>query len=196
MGMVQENKKKDIIESAISIFAEKGFDQPTMEYIASKASVSKRTLYKHFSCKNDLLKEIIPYFINKTNNSLETKHLRNKQPREQLIEVVKQKLSIILETDNIKLVRILVGEMLKENNSISSTLNNVYNNESFIHDCIQELQKSNILRKDKSVVDLVMKLNDLVHGIVLFPFLLRGRAPQTEDAEVIVELYLRYSAVE
>lgn len=190
--MAQENKKTEIIESAITIFSSEGFDHPTMEYIANKASVSKRTLYKHFSSKNDLLQEIIPYLINKTNDSIATVQLKGKTPRDQLVEIIRCKLETIFEPDNLKLARILIGEMLKEQNSISSTLDNVFKNESFIHDWIINHQEKGIIRKDKEVFDLILRLNDLIHGLVLFPLILRERTPCPNDSLLIADLYMLY----
>lgn len=45
------NYKKKIIESASKVFIEKGYNLASMDEIAKRAGVTKRTLYKHFPSK-------------------------------------------------------------------------------------------------------------------------------------------------
>ncbi len=51
------DRKDDIITSAIELFREKGYDTISITDIAERASISKATFYKHFSCKEDLFYE-------------------------------------------------------------------------------------------------------------------------------------------
>lgn len=44
-----------IFEAAIKLFSEQGFDQTTMEEIAKAAGVSRRSMFRYFPTKNDLL---------------------------------------------------------------------------------------------------------------------------------------------
>lgn len=49
-----DGKKKDIIKSALDLFAEKGYDGVSVRDIAKTAGVSEAALYKHFKGKEDL----------------------------------------------------------------------------------------------------------------------------------------------
>jgi AcrR family transcriptional regulator len=46
-----------IVEAAIHLFLEHGFDETTMDDIADAAGVSRRTVYRHFPAKDDLVFE-------------------------------------------------------------------------------------------------------------------------------------------
>lgn len=52
-------KRADILEAAITCFSENGFDNTSMDAIASHANVSKRTVYNHFSSKDTLFTAIV-----------------------------------------------------------------------------------------------------------------------------------------
>lgn len=52
-------KQDDIIQSAITVFSQKGFKQASMEGIAKEAGVSKRTLYKYYPNKDALFEVIV-----------------------------------------------------------------------------------------------------------------------------------------
>lgn len=53
-------KEEQILEAARQLFKVYGFKKVSMDEIAKKAGVTKRTVYKYFSSKQELLK----YFIN------------------------------------------------------------------------------------------------------------------------------------
>ena len=53
-----EKREKLFIEIAREILLKNGIDTLTMEQVADKAEYSKGTLYKHFSCKEDLVAAI------------------------------------------------------------------------------------------------------------------------------------------
>jgi TetR/AcrR family transcriptional regulator of autoinduction and epiphytic fitness len=54
-----DRKRADILDAAIACFSENGFDNASMDAIASHANVSKRTVYNHFSSKDTLFMAIV-----------------------------------------------------------------------------------------------------------------------------------------
>jgi TetR/AcrR family transcriptional repressor of mexJK operon len=54
-----DRKHREIMSAATAVFVAKGYDGTSMEEIATKASVSKQTVYKHFADKERLFAEII-----------------------------------------------------------------------------------------------------------------------------------------
>lgn len=57
-GLRQQKKRKtreEIIETALSLFESKGFEETTIAEIASAAGVSPRTMFRYFASKEDLV---------------------------------------------------------------------------------------------------------------------------------------------
>ncbi|MFA8341558.1 MAG: TetR/AcrR family transcriptional regulator [Rhodothermaceae bacterium] len=58
MRLKEGNKEKDIIESAIKIFAEKGFHNSKISDIAKEANVATGSVYRYFKNKEDIIVNI------------------------------------------------------------------------------------------------------------------------------------------
>ena len=56
--MVVEDKKKNILESALKLFNEKGIDNTSTSLISKEANVATGTLYIYFKTKVDLISEL------------------------------------------------------------------------------------------------------------------------------------------
>jgi AcrR family transcriptional regulator len=50
----KENRKKEILESALICFAEKGFELATIDDICAQAGMSKGSIYNYFKTKDDI----------------------------------------------------------------------------------------------------------------------------------------------
>src|SRR5246127_2001583 len=55
----QEFARNAIWDSAIDLFFEKGFDETTVDEIAARAGTSRRSFFRHFESKSDLMAEPI-----------------------------------------------------------------------------------------------------------------------------------------
>jgi AcrR family transcriptional regulator len=55
---IREEKRKIIKETALKLFAEKGFDATSIHEITRNAGISKGLMYNYFSSKEDLLRMI------------------------------------------------------------------------------------------------------------------------------------------
>jgi len=65
--MEEQNK---IIEQTEEKFFRDGFYKTTMDEIASELRISKKTIYKFFPSKDDLVKAIAKYFMNRLKNTI------------------------------------------------------------------------------------------------------------------------------
>ncbi len=59
----KDSEKRKIMELVHGMFMKEGFHKITMDEIASELGISKKTIYKHFVSKSDLLDEVTGYFL-------------------------------------------------------------------------------------------------------------------------------------
>lgn len=56
---IRDNRKAEILDAAIALFAEKGFYGASMSQLAKNAGISKGLAYNYFSNKEQLMKEVV-----------------------------------------------------------------------------------------------------------------------------------------
>jgi AcrR family transcriptional regulator len=59
----REKKQSDILQAAIRVFSEHGFEGAKMEYIAKEAGIGKGTVYEYFESKERLFEEILKFSV-------------------------------------------------------------------------------------------------------------------------------------
>jgi len=86
------SKKQKIIDSAMSLIAEKGYKASTMRQIAKKAGVTAGSLYNHIKSKTEILLEIQTKFIDNLIKAIEeypTKAPAKKKIENVIINIIK-----------------------------------------------------------------------------------------------------------
>lgn len=71
MRLKEGNKEQDIINSAISIFAEKGFHNAKISDIAKEANVATGSVYRYFKNKEDIIIKIFEELWSKLFSEIE-----------------------------------------------------------------------------------------------------------------------------
>lgn len=64
LGGFPLNKKQLIMENAVFLFAEQGFEQTSIQQITDRAGISKGAFYLSFKSKDELIISLIEYFMN------------------------------------------------------------------------------------------------------------------------------------
>src|SRR5690625_1516025 len=59
----REQKKKDILKAALSLFQEYGVQKVSIAEIAKKAHVSQVTIYNYFESKDNLVYHVFKYYV-------------------------------------------------------------------------------------------------------------------------------------
>jgi AcrR family transcriptional regulator len=60
---VSEERRNQILEAAMAVFARQGFEQARMDDIAQQVGLSKGTLYLYFKSKDAIISAILQFFI-------------------------------------------------------------------------------------------------------------------------------------
>jgi len=60
---IREDRKEEILNAALELFANQGVSHATMQDIARKAGISKGLIYNYFTSKEDVCNELMTSFI-------------------------------------------------------------------------------------------------------------------------------------
>jgi len=105
--MTKEDRKKQIIESAMNVFKEKGFKGTTTAEIAEAAKITEVTLFRYFSSKQEVYLEGVKPFIVKTLEEV-VEISSNLNPKERLQAILLNRITFISE--NYETIKLILNE--------------------------------------------------------------------------------------
>ena len=114
MSGLRERKKRQtrdaIVSAAVKLFADKGFEQTSMEELASKSGVGKGTIYGYFKSKSDILLAFLEEEVEHAFAALNEKIDADAPLEEQLLALMLGQLTYV--TRNSEFGRIFSRELL------------------------------------------------------------------------------------
>ena len=106
-------KRQAMLDAGIVELAEHGLAGASMESIATRAEVSKRTLYKHFPSKEAVLEAVLTLLMERVHPLSKLHYDRQRDFIEQLREVGAKEMQLICDPDFIRLSRVLMVECMR-----------------------------------------------------------------------------------
>lgn len=107
---LSDKKRQQIILAAVEEFRKSGFSNTSMDTIAKAAQVSKRTIYNHFKCKEDLFTGIVSYMF----TLMKSTELSDFNPdsciEKQLLEIAYQKIKLFSSDTFINFSKVVIPE--------------------------------------------------------------------------------------
>ena len=104
-----ERKRAAIVAAAIDEFLASGFDATSMDRIAARASVSKRTVYNHFPSKEALFTSILCQLWDASATADAPAYRAGEPLRAQVIELLMRKLRLLNDEAFFKLARVAIA---------------------------------------------------------------------------------------
>ncbi len=89
-----EDKRTQILHSAIEIFAKKGLERGKIADIAQHAGIGKGTIYEYFKSKDEIFSAIENLFVNDTIAQVNRLVNSNKSPTEKIEEIVNHSINM------------------------------------------------------------------------------------------------------
>ncbi|MCL2486912.1 MAG: TetR/AcrR family transcriptional regulator [Oscillospiraceae bacterium] len=105
-------KRQIILDGAVKVFTENGFESSSMDRIAEVAGASKRTVYNHFSSKEILFQTIVADFLKEREELKPIEYSGERPLREQLREFAAAELFLIDDPVRRGLSRLLTSTFL------------------------------------------------------------------------------------
>jgi AcrR family transcriptional regulator len=106
-----DKRRDEIAAVAEQVFLELGFNNTTMQIVASRAGASKETLYRHFGSKEGLFSEVVRARAERFFGKVEREIGQRNDPREVLKDLGYNLLSKLLYEDSLCLFRIVISEV-------------------------------------------------------------------------------------
>jgi TetR/AcrR family transcriptional regulator of autoinduction and epiphytic fitness len=104
-----DRKREAIVMAAIAEFRDNGFEVTSMDRIAARAEVSKRTVYNHFPSKEELFAEMLQRLWASATAQPEAIYRPAVPLRDQLRDLLDAKMKTLADSNVIDLARVAIG---------------------------------------------------------------------------------------
>lgn len=136
-----DRKREAIVQAAIAEFRDHGFEVTSMDRIAARAEVSKRTVYNHFPSKEELFAEILQRLWASATALPDTSYRTGVPLREQLRELLKVKMTTLGDSNFIDLARVAIGATIHSPERAQAWVNRLNEREESFTVWVREAQQ-------------------------------------------------------
>jgi TetR/AcrR family transcriptional regulator, mexJK operon transcriptional repressor len=182
-----EERRQQIIDGALHVFASKGFEQATNREIAAAAGIgSAGLIYHYFKDKSDLLRQVVEQRMPLLQLLSRPEELMALPPREALARFGGAYLKVMENAASVALMRLIMGEAIRRP-QVARIVNEIGPSRAlrFLADYLQQQMEAGALRR----VDAALAARCFMGPLILF-FLTREVLQQPEalsmDAESVL----------
>lgn len=191
------DKELIILESAVKIFSEKGFNAATTNEIAKEAGIAEGTIFRYFKTKKDILHKIIIRSIDLLGHKIVIKPLEDLieknnslNEKELLKEIVKERLSLV--NKNFPLIKVILTEAMVSKEIREIWINKIVLNGINILSNIIERGIENGTFKKVNSITAIRSLASMIISYMLHKNLINNSLPVDEDdkeIDTILEIF-------
>ncbi len=194
-----DRKREVIIQAAIAEFRDNGFQITSMDKIAARAEVSKRTVYNHFPSKDELFAEILAQLWESSQDQLEQDYCRDQPLREQLRALMQVKMAMLNNGSFMDLARVAIAETIHSPDRAREMVAKLGEREESINVWIRAAQTDGKL-KVADPAFAAYQLQALIKAFAFWPQITMGQPPlsvemQEHVVNSAVEMFLAQYAM-
>lgn len=173
-----EPKQRLIISTAIDIFAEKGFQQTTMQEIAETAGIGKGTIYRFYPSKDELLSSLVKFAIDEVTEAIREELSHTESIVDKLKTIIAVEIAYYDEHPN--LAKFLIREVLGYRVKFEEHIKQIQaSRTSIIEPIIREGMESGVLN-EVNPTTVAASLEGMILASVIQWFLLDTDFPREE----------------
>ncbi|MEM7181934.1 MAG: TetR/AcrR family transcriptional regulator [Spirochaetota bacterium] len=192
-------KRVAIIEAAIEEFLSNGFTGTSMDRIAEVAQVSKRTVYDHFSSKEELFQTIAEEILKLIDEMSSCKYDKSKTLEEQLLSIGNIFAQTITEERFIRLSKVVIGRFIQTEDIEKKTANAQSRLRRDLMNFLQEAQQDGRLEMH-SAEQAATQFAGLIKEPSFWPAITAGHSPISERTrntivKSAVDIFLKFYAL-
>ncbi len=194
-----DRKRDAIVQAAIVEFRANGFEATSVDKVAARAEVSKRTLYNHFPSKDELFAAILHILWESSASQMARAYDPTRPVRDQLLELLQGKLAMLADDNFLALARVAIAAGLHSPERAQEMVARLGEKDGGLVDWIRAAQKHGAL-KAGDAVQAYKQLESLVKGVAFWPQVAMGQPvlnarARKQLADATAELFLsRYGA--
>lgn len=189
-----DRKRAAILDAAVAEFRADGYEATSMDRIAARAGVSKRTVYNHFPSKEVLFTSILEAWMERGNSEMELPYRADVPLREQLTELVQRKMRLLHDPDFVDLARVAIAAGVHSPDLARKMIEKLGDREAGLVIWVRDAAADGRI-KTKDPVFAAMQLESLIKGFAFWPQIAMGQLPldkarQKQVVEGAVEMFL------
>ena len=191
-----DRKRDAIVQAAIVEFRANGFEATSVDKVAARAEVSKRTLYNHFPSKDELFAAILHILWESSASELQRAYEPKRPVRDQLLELLHSKLAMLADDNFLALARVAIAAGLHSPERAQEMVARIGEKDGGMLDWVKAAQKHGAL-KAGDAAQAVKQLESLVKGVAFWPQVAMGQPRLTASAQkklaaATVDLFLGF----
>ena len=143
--------KRKIFDTAMKLFAEKGYSETSVEEITAVTGIAKGTLYYHFAKKEDIFYFLTDEGMKLLKNSIEIKAYKKTSAIEKLREIILIQIKIIVKYE--ELITLILSQMWGKTERNMKSQECMRDFIAIIEDVVKEgIQNGEIKEMDSNVI--------------------------------------------
>lgn len=157
----KEETRQKIVQVAMKLFYEQGFESTTLEQIAEEADIARKTLYNHFPIKEDIIVEHLNRFVWKRVPEIDQLIQENPDTRSRMVVVLNRLIEWTKVLMTKEIFRIYISYLMQK--MLTASHDEIYKSgaQDFICKIIKLGQESGEIRRDLSIEILVIQADNI-----------------------------------
>lgn len=175
-----EIKRQAILDAARLAFHEDGVHQTSMDKLAAKAGVSKRTVYNHFASKEALVMELLSCLWRSAVSEDVLQQLSPLPQQEQLANLLFQEIRVFSEPQYLDMAKVAFGHFLFKPEALQEQLATINKSDTALHQWLVAQESQGKLHINDSEKALG-QLHSLIKGAAFWPQVIGACLPLSAE---------------
>lgn len=189
----KSKKRAAILDGAIDVFIETGYELASMDRISEAAGVSKRTVYNHFGSKENLFQAVVEDFLSQRQNLKSRPYDPDQSLEEQLLAFARAEIFLIGTPRTVRISRFLTTVFLGDIAYARSIVAKSPPHYDQFLVWLEEAERDNRIRTDNRLLAARI-FYALVEGAVTYPALFSDGVDQEAIKPLLDEIAATFLA--
>jgi len=189
----KSKKRAAILDGAVDVFIDMGYELASMDKIAETAGVSKRTVYNHFGSKENLFQAIVNDFLTQRQTLKTISYNPSQTLEEQLRAFADAEIFLIDSPRRLGLSKFLTAVFLQDTNYARETVSKYPPVYDMLLDWLKDAEKDGKIQAENLVL-AARVFYALVEGAVTYPSLFAGGVNQAAVEPLLKEIVATFLA--